>query len=329
MMGTSLRVILRLLAVLVIVGIVTVVLWLAWRPRAEDRDVLTGYIQADTLYLAAPTSGPVDRVFVIKGQRVDAGTPLFVMDSRSLTAASIQGQARMAQARAQIDQQVQALARAGALKISAQGQARNALDDLARDEAAVAQSPGLVSGRQIDAARATATTAVAQGEAADLDVKSAASRIEAAKALLHQETAALAQTQVQLDQLSIVAPARGHVEAVLFQSGEWAAANQPIVALIADSKIKVRFYVSQTELGLYSLGHRVSFRCDGCAPNLTAQIDYVSSRPEFTPPVIYSLKMRAKLVFMIEARPDRPETLSPGQPVDVTPLRGARANRPR
>ena len=114
----------------------------------------------------------------------------------------------------------------------------------------------------------------------------------------------------------------------MFQSGEWAPANQPIVALIADAKVKVRFYVSQTDLGRYSVGHRVNFRCDGCAPDLSAQIDYVSSRPEFTPPVIYSLKMRAKLVFMVEARPDRPETLSPGQPVDVTPLRGSLAKRP-
>ncbi len=328
MMGARSRVTSRLFAVLIIVGIVTTVLWLAWQPRAEDRDVLTGYIQADTLYLAAPTSGPVARVLVARGQRVDAGTPLFVMDIRVLSAGKAQGQARLAEAKAQFDQQVMALARARALGVSASGQARNALDDLARDEAAATQSPGSVSGRQIDAARAAATTAVAQREAADLDAKSVASQIEASKALQRQQAAALAQTQVQLDQLSVTAPAAGRIEAVLFQSGEWAPANQPIVALIADAKVKVRFYVSQTDLGRYSIGQRVNFRCDGCAPDLSAQIDYVSSRPEFTPPVIYSLKMRAKLVFMVEARPDRPETLSPGQPVDVTPLRGSLAKRP-
>ena len=41
---------------------------------------------------------------------------------------------------------------------------------------------------------------------------------------------------------------------------------------------------------------------------------------EFTPPVIYSLEERAKLVFLIEALPDKPDSLRVGQPVDVTLL---------
>ena len=46
---------------------------------------------------------------------------------------------------------------------------------------------------------------------------------------------------------------------------------------------------------------------------------YVSSQAEFTPPVIYSRESRAKLVFMVEARPVAKDAtrLKPGQPVDV------------
>jgi HlyD family secretion protein len=46
-------------------------------------------------------------------------------------------------------------------------------------------------------------------------------------------------------------------------------------------------------------------------------VSYVSTEPEFTPPIIYSNDTRAKLVFMIEARPsdDAGRTLRPGQPV--------------
>jgi len=49
-------------------------------------------------------------------------------------------------------------------------------------------------------------------------------------------------------------------------------------------------------------------------------VSYVANDPEFTPPVIYSNETRAKLVFLIEARPaigDAPK-LRPGQPVAVT-----------
>jgi HlyD family secretion protein len=51
---------------------------------------------------------------------------------------------------------------------------------------------------------------------------------------------------------------------------------------------------------------------------LTARINYISPRPEFTPPVIYSREARDRLVYLIEARPS--QALSPGQPVDVEPL---------
>jgi HlyD family secretion protein len=68
------------------------------------------------------------------------------------------------------------------------------------------------------------------------------------------------------------------------------------------------------------MGRDVRFTCDGCARGLTATIRYVSPRPEFTPPIIYSRDSRDRLVFMVEAYPKRPAGLQPGLPVDVEPL---------
>ncbi len=53
------------------------------------------------------------------------------------------------------------------------------------------------------------------------------------------------------------------------------------------------------------------------AAAITAKISFVSRTSEFTPPVIYSMDERSKLVFLIEARPERPERLRVGQPVSV------------
>jgi HlyD family secretion protein len=58
-------------------------------------------------------------------------------------------------------------------------------------------------------------------------------------------------------------------------------------------------------------------RCDGCA-EIKARVSFIAKSAEFTPPVIYSLEERAKLVFLIEAIPDNPQDLRVGQPVDVT-----------
>jgi HlyD family secretion protein len=75
------------------------------------------------------------------------------------------------------------------------------------------------------------------------------------------------------------------------------------------------------------LGDTVQVQCDGCAGDLTATVSFMSRTSEFTPPVIYSTEERAKLVFLIEARPQRPDRLRVGQPVSVA-LMGAEPQRP-
>jgi HlyD family secretion protein len=46
----------------------------------------------------------------------------------------------------------------------------------------------------------------------------------------------------------------------------------------------------------------------------------MSAREEFTPPVIFSVENREKLVFKLEARAAGGLKLNPGQPVEVRPL---------
>ena len=97
---------------------------------------------------------------------------------------------------------------------------------------------------------------------------------------------------IQVSQLSPVVPAAGRVDQVYFQIGEWVPANQAIVSMIPDHKVKVRFFVPETKVSHYRPGQTVHFACDGCARGLTARIDYVSPDPEFTPPIIYSRDTR-------------------------------------
>jgi HlyD family secretion protein len=131
--------------------------------------------------------------------------------------------------------------------------------------------------------------------------------------------AGLSGAAARLSDVAPLAPSAARVEDVFFQQGEWAPANQPILSLLPDERIKVRFFVPERSLSAYRVGRTVSFGCDGCAKGLTARIAYVSPRPEFTPPVIYSREARDRLVYLIEARPSA--RLNPGQPVDVEPLK--------
>ncbi len=118
-----------------------------------------------------------------------------------------------------------------------------------------------------------------------------------------------------------VAPADALVHDVMYRPGEWVPAGAPVVALLPPAAIHVRFFVPQTLLPRVSPGAAVQVRCDGCPAPLAARIRQVATHAEYTPPVIYSNGQRAKLVFMVEARPAPADgaRLRPGQPVDVKP----------
>ena len=53
---------------------------------------------------------------------------------------------------------------------------------------------------------------------------------------------------------------------------------------------------------------------------LDSSVTFISNQVEYTPPVIYSNENRAKLVFMIIAKPpvEKAPLLHPGQPLEVT-----------
>jgi HlyD family secretion protein len=95
------------------------------------------------------------------------------------------------------------------------------------------------------------------------------------------------------------------------------------VSLLPPQNILVRFFVPEPALAGLQRGYPVGIGCDNCPADLTATVSFVAPQPQYTPPVIYSESTRAKLVYLIEARP-KPEQailLKPGQPVDVRPLK--------
>jgi len=193
---------------------------------------------------------------------------------------------------------------------------------LRRVEELVAQN--FVSKDRLDEARATYdrdTQRVAELKALLATARLAArpDEIRAAEHSVGAAKAALAQAEWKLDQKSVKAPVAGLVQDTYFVSGEWVNANQPVVSLLPPENIKVRFFVEEGRLGAMRIGQKLAVSCDGCAAPVAAEVSFISPQAEFTPPVIYSRQERAKLVFLIEARPapDDAAKLHPGQPVEV------------
>jgi HlyD family secretion protein len=183
-----------------------------------------------------------------------------------------------------------------------------------------------------DQVAAQVTNARQQLERAQQLLKTAAGTqrtLDDAEMTLRTAQARLNSADTRLGRRRVFSPVAGTVQQVYFRQGEMVAAQRPVLAILPPANVKVRFFVSEAKLPQIAFGQRVKIRCDGCGEDLDARVSFISRSAEYTPPVIYSLDERAKLVFMIEARPDHGENFRVGQPVSValSPPGGMEAKR--
>jgi HlyD family secretion protein len=281
------------------------VLLMAAACAAPADETRSGYVEADLVYLSPQDAGRIATLGAREGEEVAAGDILFTLDPARASIAAEQADAAAAGAAFRSGD-------AGALERRiAEAEAAEALArrDHARTRALFRD--GLVARARMDqaetalkaaAARLDAARAEREVSAADRDWNAAAARLAAQR----------------IADLSVRAPQAGVIERIYRRPGEMAAPGEPVVALLPPENLKIRFFAPQSELTRMQPGATISFSCDGCATGKTARISFVAREPQFTPPVIYSIEERDKLVFMIEARPDNAQGLRPGQPVTVS-----------
>jgi len=317
----------RLIGVAVLLVLAAAVAaFLLLRPSAPP--TLTGYVEGERLYLASPVSGTVRAIHVLEGDRIAAGASAFLIDPDVQQAQRDSAAAGVEAAQAQVADLSQGQRPQELLVFEAELQAALAAEREA--EAAYARiaplaERGIFAPARLDQARADRDAARARTAAARRrrDVAALGARQDAiaqAQARVTQARSSLSEASARLDQLSPSAPSAALVEEVFFRPGEWAPANQPIVALLPDERVRLVFFVPQTQLAAYRAGGVVRFSHDGAPSPREARIRWISPRPEFTPPVLYGKASRDRLVFRIEAAPDDPRSLPPGLPVDVIAL---------
>ncbi len=139
-----------------------------------------------------------------------------------------------------------------------------------------------------------------------------------AEAALRQANANLAWSQTRRARRSAKSPADGTIQQIYYRPGETVPAGRPVVALLPPGNLKIRFFAAEAQLPAIKFGDSVAVSCDGCEQGLTAKVSFIARSAEYTPPVIYSQDERAKLVFLIEARPEQPQKFRVGQPVSVS-----------
>jgi HlyD family secretion protein len=289
---------------------------------------LLGYVEADYIYAAPVSGGRITEVAVKRGDTVSAGAKLFTLDATDETAKHDQAVAALAEAKAkladlQIGERPEELAIIQAQLDAAKASMTLSVPRVERRRKMVKSQ--IVGVEEVD--EAESALLADRGHIAEYTARLAAAKlparadqITAAEHAVTEAEAALASAQWALDQRQVVAAADGRIEDVYFRPGEEVNAGDAVLQLLPPPNLKLRLYVPEPLLGGYKIGQKLAIACDGCAEGQTATVSFIATTAEFTPPVIYSRETRAKLVYLIEARPDdTTQPWHPGQPIEASP----------
>ncbi|MBL9047363.1 MAG: HlyD family efflux transporter periplasmic adaptor subunit [Tabrizicola sp.] len=285
----------------------------------------TGYVEGEYAQIASVSTAEVLTLSVAAGDHIGQGQALVGLETRDAEIALARAEAALSRAESELanlrlgkrPEEIRVIEAALASAVAQAGEAQRSADRLIelaargvatetqRDDAATAVEVAKARVAEIEANLAVARLPAREGE------------IAAAEAVLREAMAARDQALWQLDKRVLVAPAAGVVSDIIRRPGEIAVAGQPILTLLPDGAVRLRLYLPEADLARVARGDLLDVRCDACPPGLTATVSYIADGPEFTPPVIYSVASRQKLVYLIEARPSDGTILKPGQIVDV------------
>jgi len=278
--------------------------------------------------VAAPFAGTLQKLSAQRGADVAAGAPLFALESENEIAARRQAEQQLQAAQARLENLKTGKRPPEVATVAEQLRQAQAARELSaanfRRQESLFKS-GFISKAALDDVRTQlqrddATVAQLQASVATAKLPARPDEIRAAEADAAAASQALAQADWRLSQRAIAAPTAARVSDTYYVVGDWVPAGGVVASLLPAGNVKIRFFVPETELGRIKPGQTVNFSCDGCGAPMSATVSFVSDRAEFTPPVLYSKENRAKLVYLVEAKPaaDVATKLNAGQPIDVT-----------
>lgn len=294
---------------------------------AAPEVLAVGYIEGEYVHLAPVTSAELVKVAVRQGDPVAAGQVVARQERTDAEIALAEAEAARDRTAAELAN-LQEGSRPEEIRVTeaALEAARVRLREAERqaDRQVALADRGVVPEAGLDTAIANRDTA--RTEVAELEARLAVDRlparahvVSAAESSLEGAEAAVRAAAWTLDQRDLASPVDGEVADVFRRTGEIAGPTAPVVSILPDGAWKLVVFVGEEDFAALRAGTELAVRCDGCPSDLTAEVSYIADEPEFTPPVIYSVENRQKLVYRVEARPPAgSHILRPGQIVDVS-----------
>ena len=300
------------------------------------------YVDGVPQLVSPQVTGRVLRVLVTDNQDVAAGQPLVELDPADYQArldearaAGAQSDAQLAQAEAQRLVYGAQVDEAKASLGTAEANATNAANQLARTRRLRGVNAGAVSDQQMDAAVAAAASTAAQLDAAGKAVAAAqaqadssASLIQAAQAGIGSARSQVAQAELTLSYTHVVARIDGGVANKTVAEGNVVSAGAPLMAIVPRD-VYVTANLKETQLTRIRRGQPVTIKVDAYPDlKLTGRIDSVepaSGQTFSTLPAQNATGNWVKVVqrvpvkIVLDKLPDDPDRrLAPGMSVEIS-----------
>lgn len=294
--------------------------------QAPETTRIVGQLESDRIELTAESSEPIVSRMVSEGQTVVAGEALVQQDTDRGRAQMAELEALLAQNQARLDELVRGPRKEQIL--AAQANLDGAVRDLEfrkveLDRAENLLAMKLASAENRDSARAALDAAVARldynkAQLQQLLTGTTIEELEQARAVVRQTQAKLAQRQIDLQRLTIAAPADAMVDSLLLEPGERPVPGQPVAILLGGTQPYARVYIPEAIRLSVAPGVKATVFVDGRAEPVAGRVRWVSSEASFTPYFALTEHDRGRLTYF--AKIDLDVTggrLPDGVPVEV------------
>lgn len=249
----------------------------------------SGTVEANAVTISAQTNGKVLAKRFRKGDEVQQGDTLLIIERDLLDAKLSELETGIAATQADLD----------AARIDL-GNARKNLDRM-KD----AYKAGSVPQRDLD----NQTASYQSGD----------KRITALQARLESLNAQKATLAIQIGYTTIIAPTAGYLQSDPVEVGEIVMTGGTLFEIINLSDTWVEIYVNETEIPFVHLNDNADVYLDSDPKTpIKGSVSFISQKAEFTPKNVQTKKERVKQVFAVRVRVDNTaQKFKPGLPVDV------------
>lgn len=295
--------------------------------HSDDNQVTQGYIEGDFIYISAQTTSRIEQVLVNRGQQVSTGQTLVILDNNTEKKQYEIANKNMSSEIATLNDLTKG-SRHTELNITA-AQIAQAESDAKLSQSKLRRyqqlkTKGYVSDFELEQAQTDnhlkqERVRELTSQLASQKLLSRADKIDAQREKAAASQLQLEQSQITLNKLQLKSVSAAEVYDVMYHPGEVVSPGTPILSLLPNSAVKIRFFVPAEQLPRYRLEQKINVKVEGIKQSISARIRFISPKAEYTPPVIYTSAQKKRMVFMIEAVPLKPQpALKLGLPVEVS-----------